>query len=86
MTLNVLRGLDPRTVSRDELKAEVARLQAAVKSLEIEINMRNKNDDFVFGFKHDGSYHGYNIMDDAVAAAEEMLGEGGRHKITKVYI
>ena len=50
--LNVLNGLDPRTVSRIELQAEVARLKAAKINLEIEIGMRNKDDGFQWGFKH----------------------------------
>lgn len=84
--LNVLRGLDPRTVSRDELKAEVNNLLAAARLLEREIGMRSKNDEFRWGFQHKGSYIGYESMDEAVKDAERTLGEGGRHRITKVYI
>lgn len=84
--LNVLRGLDPRTVSRAEIQSEVDTMKRIIANLEREINMRNKNDDFEWGFKAGISWVSYPTMDAAVVAAEKTLGPEGRHYITKVYI
>lgn len=84
--LNVLNGLDPRTVSRDEIQAEVDAMERIIRNLKSEIAMRNKNDDFMWGFKDGVSWVACPNMDEAVAAAEKTFGEGGRHRITKVYL
>jgi hypothetical protein len=86
--LNILNGLDPRTLSRFQLNVELERLRSAVRIIESEIGMRTKEDTYYWAYL-DPNVGWIDLGDDlgkASAKADNAYGDGARHRIQKYYI